>query len=426
MFEKSIYGGSRQEAPDVQNRGGRAGRITRRAAAMQVAAVVVALAGPVTPLSLAQRPSPKELAPRESLAAIEARIRTEAAKVERAEVSPLFTAITGSKPDPELHLRYEQVELCRKLESLARAVVRGWMLRGLDADPPPQASQLEARLADQGEKLHEGVFAQAEAMALEGILGPEQASAWYEKSHTKPRSRQLSRTGVRAGDPPAETETAETLSRALRVTVGDLGHSGAVFDLTLAPPWLDKLHPEGFESLEPARRQELMKEPNSPQVLLTPEQAGSLRRLDDLTRQIVAAYLVRGLDDQPPPSRATLARRRQFFNLVADSLYSRAEVIGFEAILTPGQAGRIIAILWTRMGPSALLDPMLSSKLKLTRAQREEIRDLLASKYQAIKKIGSASLPISVEAHANPELYDLLRAMDLEAQDGKNQADATI
>ncbi len=78
------------------------------------------------------------------------------------------------------------------------------------------------------------------------------------------------------------------------------------------------------------------------------------------------------------------------------------------------------------MGPSALLDPVLSSRLKLTRAQREEVRDLLAAKYQAMNKIGMASLSVSVEAHAHPEFHDLLRAMDLEAQDMRSQADATI
>jgi len=321
VLEKNVGGGVRREGPDVPTCGGQAERFARGAASMRIAAVVVALAGSVATASLAQQP-----APRESLASIEARIRAEAAKVDRAEVSPLFGAITGPAADPELSLRDEQVQLCRKLEALARDVVRAWMLRGLDADPPPQASRLEARLADQGKKLREGVFDQAEAMALEGILGPEQARAWYEKSRTKPRPRQPSRTGARAGDPPAETETAETLSRALRVTVGDLGRSGSVFALALGAPWVEGVHPEGFENLDPARQRELMKERDMPQVVLSSEQAGLLRRLDGLTREIVAAWLVRGLDDQPPPSRASLAQRRQLFYLVADALYARADV----------------------------------------------------------------------------------------------------
>jgi len=426
VFEKNVDGRVWQEAPDVPTHCGRAWRSARGAAAMRIAAVVVALASPITPPSLAQGPGPKAPAPRESLASIRARIEAEAAKVGRAEVSPLFTAIIGPAADPGLRLRDEQVQLCRKLEALARDVVRGWMLRGLDAAPPPQAGQLEARLADQGKKLREGVFAQAEAMGLEGILGPEQARAWYEKSHTKPRPRQSSRTGVRAYDPPAETETAETLSRGLRVTVGDLGRSGSVFALALGMSWVDQVHPEGFENLDPARRRELMKEKGMPQVVVSPEQAGLLRRLDGLTREIVAAWLVRGLDDQPPPSRASLARRRQIFPLIADALYTRADAIGLEAILAPEQAKRFLAVLWTGMGPSALLDPMLSSRLKLTRAQREEIQDLIASKYQAVKEFGMAGLSVSTKAHAHPELKDLLRAMDLEAQDRRMQADATI
>ena len=92
-----------------------------------------------------------------------------------AELSPLFTTLADPDDKTELHLSDQQRDLARQLDELTRDLIRAWLIRDLDADHPPKLALLSERLSERGDRLRDRVIAHAEAIALDGILTPEQA-----------------------------------------------------------------------------------------------------------------------------------------------------------------------------------------------------------------------------------------------------------
>ena len=68
----------------------------------------------------------------------------------------------------------DQVELVRRLDELTRAVLKGWLLRGIDS---ADAKALMERLSDRGLQFREGLSSHADAMVLNGIMSPAQVCA---------------------------------------------------------------------------------------------------------------------------------------------------------------------------------------------------------------------------------------------------------
>jgi hypothetical protein len=81
-----------------------------------------------------------------------------------------------------------------------------------------------------------------------------------------------------------------------------------------------------------------------------------------------------------------------------------AETIALEAIITPEQSERCLAIAWKELGPEALLDPSLASRLKLTRAQRERIKSRIANKEALVADMQEITHPYINVLSSNPGL----------------------
>ena len=146
-------------------------------------------------------------------------------------VSELFKIMLGQKepaqgrPDA-LQLAKEQSELIRGLNEVARNVERDWLVRGLEGpkpvpkeqwgDPPPPRMVL--RMSEEGTWLRESLVAHVEAIALEGILEPEQAV--HVKRHLWSQSGLLTLSDPRmAGSSAIMSLLDPGVAASLRLTV---------------------------------------------------------------------------------------------------------------------------------------------------------------------------------------------------------------
>ena len=122
---------------------------------------------------------------RESASPVIPKLRDEAAKMGTARFSKLFSALSDKKIRAELRLTAEQADLAGRLEKLTRDVIKAWLLRDLDATPPPSADVLSQRLSERGDRLRTRIVAHAEAMLIEGILTPRQRRICTEATGRK-------------------------------------------------------------------------------------------------------------------------------------------------------------------------------------------------------------------------------------------------
>ena len=372
--------------------------------------------------------------PRAALGSTKDRLRAEAAEVEKAEVSPLFAALPRLAGDPTFRLREEQIQHCRKLEALARDVVRAWLLRGLDRESLPEASEMEDRLSGPGTKLREAIFAHFEAMAFQGILTPEQLHLWLKTSGAKPRRPLHGRLELPTEEVPPDSKTSDELAFTLKAYVMNLNRSGQVFDAILGSYWVDSEFPKGLDEVALAKMAPELKanyEPaDLPRAALEPDQYLLARRLDDLTKKIAVAWVIRGLDDKPAPSRPDLVDRFTRRLAVVDVLDAHAEAIALEGILKPDQADRCLAVVWSRMGVQSLLDPSLSTRLRLTRAQQEQIKSMIAEKESGIIEMRKFYTVMTRDRLENPgtaeENSAKIKQFDQEAQRQMEASDAAI
>ncbi len=131
-------------------------------------------------------------------------------------------------------------------------------------------------------------------------------------------------------------------------------------------------------------------ETKSPRLKLPNEQRAVVQRVNELAAAIKEAWLTRGLDRGTMPKWSVLADRYVSSDRALDSLDAHAEAIVLDGILTPEQAGRLLAIIWKLRGLNALLDPQFATRLRLSAAQREELQDLLYNRlmlYQGVPDV---------------------------------------
>jgi hypothetical protein len=370
---------------------------------MRIVAQIGLMIGLITSTAFSQQPSSKRIDPQESQESINRRLEVEAEKIDKIEVSPLFTAITGPAVDPALRLHSDQINLVRKLESLSREIVRVWLLRDLDSNPLPTVGHLELRLTDEGVKLRESVFSHAETIVLECILDPEQSRGWVKASGTKTRLRlpKQHETELPAA-PDDSSSVAVRMINDMKFQAANLDRVGRVFQFILGTNEVDQIYPNGLERLNPAETQLAMS--HMPRIALSTAQKALAERLDELARAILGDWLVRGLHEKPIPSQATLVQHGKVCDQIAAILRVHAETIALEAIITPEQSERCLAIAWKELGPEALLDPSLASRLKLTRAQRERIKSRIANKEALVADMQEITHPYINVLSSNPGL----------------------
>ncbi len=352
---------------------------------------------------------------------IQSKVRAEAAKLDKINVSPLFAATTTASADPALRLRSKQVEICRKFESLTRDIIRTWLLRGLDAAPYLDAGQIEARLSDRGVSLREDVVSHAEAMILEGVLDPDQAQVWYKASRTKPKPSQPSRSTPRSVS-GLNTSTTAQLIHYLKVDAQAPRDLGGVFNL-IPGAFVEGGKIAGqFDFSGRDNKRQSPENGAGRKSDPTPEQVSLSGRLESLAKEITAAWMVRGFNDAGSvPSRDTLISRIQKQPFFVNRLLLHAESIACNAILTPEQSERVLAVLWLRMGTSCLLDPALATLLRLTPQQRDDIRQMIAATNQLSERLAQVNQPLMAQLPDHPELTELHLQID---RDARNQLDA--
>lgn len=397
----------------------------QKAHPIRFAAAVATLVALVASSSLAQQSHSNQATPREPVGAIEDRLKAEAARIEKAEVSPLFTALPRLAGDPAFRLQEGQIQLCRKSQALARDIVRAWLLRGLDRKSSPEAGKLEARLSNRGVKLREGIFSHVEEMALRGILTPEQSRLWLTRSGAKPRRPLRGRVEVQIPNIPPDSQTSADLARDLKSQAKGLPRSGEVFVVILGRLWIDEEYPDGVDKIDPKVKESFL-DGDLPAVVLDPDQTGLARRLDELARNIIATWMVRGLDDKPAPSRPALVERIMRKPLFADTLCAHAEAIALEGILKPDQSDRCLAIVWNGLGVRSLLDSSLSTRLKLTRSQREEIKSRIENKEESAREIDEAFTPFQLHRFDTAETAAKAEEFSQEVHRQAKAADAAI
>ena len=188
------------------------------------------------------------------------RLRAEAERLASGSASDPLRALAGGGDEAPAGLTDEQVAACKRLDETARAVIRAWLVRGLDRDTPPPAGELSARLGERGARLRQLVVAHAEAIAIEGILSPAQSRRWRPAKLTAARPL-AGRYGLLPSPNDKPPETILEVDRALRF---------------LARRLADKDYPASLLF-------GVMAEPGATSRP-TPEQAELIARLDEVAR----------------------------------------------------------------------------------------------------------------------------------------------
>jgi hypothetical protein len=371
----------------------------------------------------------KETPPADSVSpdpsAIVARLKTEATKVDSFKMSPVFSMLRGRKDARNLRLSTEQSDLVRRLGELTSDIIRAWMVRDLDADLLPTATDLAVRLSDSGPRLRDRLIAGAEAIALEGILNSEQARCAFEATGQKPRPLLRGRNGppdaVAIGDRQSHADLAESLRRQPSA----YANSGPIAFALLGMPGMREEFRDGIGHLDKVGQ--ILARRVLPKVRLTNQQFALEDRLDKLMLAVWGAWLTRDLDKQPlPPPRILTLRLGDLGARVRDSLFARADAIALEGILTPDQADRALKAVWQKFGIIALLDPTLAARLRLTRSQRETVCLLLESKKDISENYAGTVQPIWRLQFTDPEAKAQVAQLEREADDRKEQVDDLI
>lgn len=358
--------------------------------------------------------------------AVVRKLRDDASRLDTAPLSHLFSALSAAKGGVEPPATTQQRDLAGRLEKLTRDVIRAWLLRDLDTSPLPPLEVLEQRLSGQGERLRTRIVSHAEALALQGILTPRQARAWLEKTGRKAEPLLRGRFGPQTVWIPPDDLGVEDLAGQLRQRVGAYSWSraGFVFRAILGGRELEQF-------LDPKTRRVPPNLVNfagrfMPNVELSPKESDLTERLNALTLDIFCAWLTRGLDKTPLPSRDTLKQRLVEYQRLEASLFAHAEAVALEAILTPEQADRCLCAVWRGQGMRALLDPALANRLRLSRWQQEEIHTLLEEKNSISDSQTEAQAPLVGLTQSRPDLRALDEQIAKDARARLDQVDGLI
>ncbi len=366
-------------------------------------------------------------APGRSAAALVARLKGEAEKMKTAKLSQLFSALAEPRIRAELRLSAEQIGLSRQLDELTRDIIKAWLIRSLDTDQPPPPAALSERLSQPGDRLRARLIAHAEAIALHGILTPEQARLWCTATGRKPEPLLRGRDGADGPLPMASDERrpAAELADQLRCKTTTRNRAGVVSNVLLGEPGMRAAFPNGIGHLDPIRQRLAIRD--MPKVDLGKEQAELAESLDQVTLAIWRFWLTRDLDKVPLPPQPVLAQRLwEGGERIRESLFAHAEAIALEGIVTPDQAERALRAVWELRGMRSLLDPVLASRLRLSRSQREEVLFLLNTKRSIWEETRNMSMPLVSLRVTRPELGEQIEQLGREARNRQEEVDGRI
>jgi hypothetical protein len=284
--------------------------------------------------------------------------------------------------------------------------MRGVLLRGIDADPPPSSAELRERLSERGEVERQKIVTHCEAIALQGILSFDQSRLLRKVIGDKVTGNRggatamlAGRSGTRETRSMMEQRPPDELINLLRLKAERYTHVSGV---------IGKLVADGGMS---------------PQVELSEADSDAARRLDELTIAIFRASLTRGVDDVPGLSQAALAQRLwEGGDRLRDSLFAHAEAIAVAGFLRADQADQIFSVLWKQSGTRALLDPGLAARLRLSKTQTSSLDLLLKER----KTIEDASLDAQVNMTVHPEMAAQLSELVAHARLRRNAVEEVI
>ncbi len=335
--------------------------------------------------------------PRDDLAA---RLRAEADSIDVATLSPLFRAILAPGRDAKWPLPAEVAASTRVCGELTRDVLRGWLVRDLDADPPLPLKTLADRLASPGRKLRERVVRHAEAVVIEAILPTAEVRRAYAIAGRKPEPFLAGRYGpVPIDFDLHERQTADSLRDEIEM-------QRFLLSAASTSPITEAILNRGEASTKPPARRST--EP-------APDAIGLIHRLKSLTSKVLSDWVARGVGHADSPPRAVLVERAALMDPTIDSVLAHVDAILLEAVLPPELAEEMLRRFWKDRELEALRDPILAHRLRLTRDQRDRIDELIRQKRNL--ESPTDRWPTTIDGPLGPELQEQEDAYQAEQGD---------
>jgi hypothetical protein len=360
----------------------------------------------------------------DSAGVLAAKLRRAAKNAENAELSKLFTLISDPQRRAAIGLSGRQVELGGRLEKLTGETIKLWLLQGLDSNPAPAPGVLAARLSDGGERLRGRIIAHAEGIMLEGVLTPKQRQECTKWIGPRPQRPPVGRFGSAPVPRPQEDISTDELLAAVQYYADQNLRAGEVFGALLGSAMYKALFPNGTEG-EKGSRLELARS-YMPKVALSKSQTDLITTLERVAIDSYRLRMTDGLEALPKPPRDVLFARVLGHVRLRDGIFGHAEVIALEGVLTADQADLCLASVWKEMGVTALLDPALANRLRLTRAQHEELLFLLAGKGKISDEQTTAMEPFVGFAASRPDLQQLCEQIADDARKNMGEIDGMI
>ena len=286
-------------------------------------------------------------------AEVVARLRATAEAVDAAELSPLFRAILRPESAAGWPFAAETVATAREAGELARDLLRGWLLRGLEADAPPDLAALDDRLAAFPD-LRVRVARHAEAIVVATLVPGVDALA------------------LRLACRPAESPP--------------VGRDGPAVDRGDWAAWSDD--DLRFEAGGAALIFRHPRDSTSPLVQATLDRAGKglggldpaamalAMRLRGLTCGVQASWTRREVVAAEHRPRAELIERLALVRPVRLGVQAHADALLLAAVVPREQADDLLRATWRKRRLGALRDPILARRLRLTAAQRGTIASI--------------------------------------------------
>ncbi len=316
--------------------------------------------------------------PPDSPATVTRKLRAEAAATDTGKNSRVFSALSEPRARSELKLSAPQIGMVTQLEKLTRDVIRAWLLRGLDATPPPPPDVLAERLSERGDRLRWRIVAHSEALVIQGILTPGQQQIFLKQTGRKPERLLPGRFGPQTMWIPGEERTSDDLAQLLRQTASEYVRAGHLFLAIMVSSRIREFIDPETNKVPPHLLR--FARPYMPVVNLSKEESDLVNRLNSTALDIFRSWMTRDLDKTPLPANTLLRQRVMDHRRVEDSLFAHAEAILVEGILSPEHAEIALQSIWKEKGMRSLLDPALAARLRLSRSQREEVAFLLENK----------------------------------------------
>jgi hypothetical protein len=336
-------------------------------------------------------------------------LQKEVSRLDNESPSTMLARLTGpDQAGAESRLSAEQMGLVVRLDKLTRAILGDWLLRGLEKS---DSKDLVERLTDRGLRVRKEIVAHAEAIALEGILTPDQVDRL--RSNSTPR--EASKSGPQRDRANQRQRPSSKKSSRAALSKKEFDELRSTIDSLIATMYINSDSvSEYFSSL--TAKDALV------ELQLSSEQSQLIGQLDQLTRNIIRSWMLRGLDGKKPPidlADRVSDRGREW----TKRIIAHAEAMVTRGLLTPVQAEASKRRLWRQMGSRALLDRELASRLRLTREQVDEIAIRVANKARVTEDSDRNLGPFRALVLTNMELA---RQADREIRRRIVQADGLI